>query len=184
MPELNPKEQLILKVRQKWDLQVFQAHLAANLPQSLLGAIICVESAGYKQAVRFEIAYFKLIYNSYKLNGIDCLLSSSSHGACQIMGFHSQDYKCLSKLKNGTKCGTLNYSISDFYERPIEVCAAFIHYNAYEYVKNQDWESIARIYNGGSSNNKLTDPYWQKIKDYMTLYELSLKNMPSLEKVE
>ena len=115
---------------------------------------------------------------------LNLLKASSSHGACQIMGYHSKELYDWTK-KSGKGFGWLPYTIDELYEKPCEACAVFLQYNAGDYVKNAKWEAVARIYNGGSptANNKITNEYQDKIQRYMKLFEWSIKEFPTEDKI-
>lgn len=184
---------LIYKVRKLYDTIVFQASQASKesgieIPRSLLISMICVESAGDKYATRAEKHYRDAILRNEKCPPADKLLNAyCSHSLFQIMGVHSKEYEFLGKLytQSGAlliKCGTLPFTINEIYDRPAIVAARFLILNAEEYLKKKDYESVARIYNGGhpKANYPVTQNYVKKLALYMNLTENSYKKHPSI----
>lgn len=78
-------------------------------------------------------------------------------GRFQIHKSYFLDAKQYAKFNFG-------YSSCTNAEKSAQVVKAyFLRYNP-QAVKNKDWESLARLHNGGPSGQKNTDTYWNKVK--------------------
>lgn len=154
---------LIQVVHKRWSEEIDKGYEYSQglIPREFLGALICKESSGEREAVRNEPHYLYEISRTKLLNGIDALIASSSLGACQVMACYSHQYKMLGKLKTAGNTGWLKWDIKDYFEKPCQVAVDHLFYNCKPFIDKKDWESCARIYNTGSAlKTKSSDLYW------------------------
>ena len=157
---------IIKKVHKKWHDEIDKAHEYSEkkIPKEFLGALLCKESSGEKEAVRNEPHYLWEIQSKKLLNGIDVLIASSSLGACQIMACYSRQYKMLGVLKCAGKTGWIDRDIKDYFEFPCHVAVDHLNFNAKSYIETKNWEAVAKIYNTGGTT-KLGDAYWNGVEN-------------------
>jgi len=181
----NPKAQNVLRIRELWGRQIREASQKYNISPALLGAFGSKESLnGDKYSTRFEAHYKTAIIRTNKARPSDILPGSHSHGACQIMGVHAKAFAYLGTLKteqgyNLIHCGTLDLTIDDLYNIPFDCCCKVLKYNCEPYLSKKDYANVGSIYNGGvpSSNIPSVKQYVKELLEYITLYEISYKNV-------
>jgi hypothetical protein len=189
---MNYIEDVIVNIRKQWGFQIkknvwsFNDVHVMQIPESLIGAMIYQESKGDKLAKRFEKAYYDALVRGGKCYPDELLNGSHSHGILQIMGAHSNQFAYCGdlKTKNGNKiitCGTLKYSIRDFYCNPVEVALQFMYQEASKYLRDRDWSAVLHIYNGGTPDAVWSDEYTRNVLNIKQVYETSIKSNPSLE---